>query len=147
VSISINSCLLVGAALSALAALAHVAIVIGGSSWYRFFGAGEKFAIAAEQGKLFPAFVTLGIALVLLVWSLVAISGSGALPSFPFLKIALCLITGIYLLRGFGGFVILLTPIFSKLKLTSTFIVVSSLICLVYGVVHLVGLMQVWDKI
>jgi hypothetical protein len=147
VSNSINSFLLVGAALSALAALAHVAIVLGGSSWYRFFGAGEKFAIAAEQGKLYPAFVTLGIALVLLVWSMVAISGSGALPPFPLLKIALCLITGIYLLRGFGGLVILFTPIFSKLKLTSVFLVVSSLICLLYGAVHLVGLLQVWDKI
>jgi hypothetical protein len=147
VSIRMNSFLLVGAVLSAIAALAHVAIVIGGPSWYRFFGAGEKFAIAAEQGKLSPALVTLGIALVLLVWSMVAISGSGALPPFPLLKIALCLITGIYLLRGFLGLVILFTPIFSKLKLTATFIVVSSLICLVYGVVHLVGLLQVWDKI
>jgi hypothetical protein len=142
-----NSFLLVGAVLSAMAALVHVAIVIGGPSWYRFFGAGEKFATAAEQGKLLPAVVTLGISLVLLSWSLFAISGSGALPAFPFLKIALCLITGIYLLRGIGGFVLLATPAFSKQKLTSTFLVVSSLICLGYGVVHLVGLVQVWDKI
>jgi hypothetical protein len=142
-----NSFLLIGAVLSAVAALAHVGIVIGGPSWYRFFGAGEKFAMAAEQGKLLPAVVTLGIAFVLLTWSLFAISGSGALPSFPFLKVTLCLITGVYLLRGFGGFVILLTPIFSKQKLTSTFLIVSSLICLIYGVVHLVGLVQVWEKI
>jgi hypothetical protein len=147
VSIRMNSFLLVGAVLSAMAALVHVAIVIGGPSWYRFFGAGEKFATAAEQGKLLPAVVTLGISLVLLSWSLFAISGSGALPAFPFLKIALCLITGIYLLRGIGGFVLLATPAFSKQKLTSTFLVVSSLICLGYGVVHLVGLVQVWDKI
>jgi hypothetical protein len=142
-----NSFLLVGAVLSAIAALVHVAIVVGGPSWYRFFGAGEKFAVAAEQGKLLPAVVTLGISLVLLSWSFFAISGSGALPAFPFLKIALCLITGIYLLRGIGGFVLLVTPAFSKQKLTSTFLVVSSLICLGYGVVHLVGLAQVWDKI
>jgi hypothetical protein len=142
-----NSFLLVGSVLSAIAALAHVAIVIGGPSWYRFFGAGEKFAVAAEQGKLLPAFVTLGIALVLLSWSMYAISGSGALPPFPFLKAALCLITGIYLFRGIAGFAILVTPAFSKQHLTSAFLVVSSLICLVYGGVHLVGLVQVWDKI
>jgi hypothetical protein len=142
-----NSFLLIGAVLSAMAALVHVAIVVGGPSWYRFFGAGEKFAVAAEQGKLLPAIVTLGIAVVLLSWSLFAISGSGALPAFPFLKIALCLITGIYLMRGIGGFVLLVTPAFLKQKLTSTFLVVSSLICLGYGVVHLVGLVQVWDKI
>jgi hypothetical protein len=142
-----NSFLLVGAVLSAMAALIHVAIVVGGPTWYRFFGAGEKFAVAAEQGKLLPALVTLGIALVLLSWSFFAISGSGALPAFPFLKIVLCLITGIYLLRGIAGFVLLITPAFSKQKLTSTFLVVSSLICFVYGVVHLVGLVQVWDRI
>jgi hypothetical protein len=144
---SINSFLLVGAALSATASLAHVGIVIGGPTWYRFFGAGEKFAKAAEQGRLFPALITLGIAVVLLAWSLIAISGSGALPAFPLLKLALCFITAVYLLRGLGGFVLLVTPAFSKQKLTSTFLVVSSLICLLYGVVHLVGLVQVWNSI
>jgi hypothetical protein len=61
--------------------------------------------------------------------------------------VTLCLITAIYLLRGFAGFVLLITPSFSKQKLTSTFLVVSSVICLVYEAVHLVGLVQVWDKI
>ena len=103
--------------------------------------------MAAEQGRLFPALVTLGIAFVLVSWSMFAISGSGALPAFPFRKIALCLITGIYLLRGIGGFVLLVSPAFSKQKLTSTFLVVSSLICLAYGLVHLVGVVQVWDRI
>jgi putative oxidoreductase len=91
--------------------------------------------------------ITLGIALVLLLWSLIAISGSGALPMFPFLKLSLCLITAIYLLRGVAGFLMLVTPVFSRQKLTSTFLIISSLICLVYGVVHLVGLVQVWDRI
>jgi hypothetical protein len=147
VLIRMNSFLLIGAALSAVAALVHVAIVIGGPSWYRFFGAGEKFAVAAEQGKLLPAIITLGIALVLFSWSMYAISASGALPPFPFLKVALCLITGIYLFRGILGFVVLVTPAFSRQKLTSAFLVVSSLICFAYGMVHLVGLVQVWDKI
>jgi hypothetical protein len=142
-----NGFLLVGALLSAIAALLHVAIVIGGSSWYRFFGAGEKFARAAEPGSLFPALTTLGIALVLLAWSLFAISGSGALPAFPLLKIVLCLITAAYLLRGVEGFVLLISPVFSKQKLSSTFLIVSSLICLLYGLVHLVGLVQVWHRI
>jgi hypothetical protein len=144
---SINNFLLIGAALSALAALAHVAIVIGGPPWYRFFGAGEKFAQGAEQGKLFPTLITLGIALILLCWSLFAISGSGALPAFPFLKLALCFITSIYALRGLAGFVLLLTPAFAKQRLSSNFLVISSLICLLYGIVHLVGLVQVWNRI
>jgi len=38
--------------LSLLASLAHLAIIVGGPSWYRFFGAGEQLATMAEQGLL-----------------------------------------------------------------------------------------------
>jgi len=43
---SYNLWLIVAAALSGLAALLHVAIVFGGGPWYRFFGAGERMALA-----------------------------------------------------------------------------------------------------
>jgi hypothetical protein len=142
-----NSFLLVGAVLSALAAMLHVCIAIGGPSWYRFFGAGEKMAAAAHKGKVYPTLITLGIAVVLLAWSLYAISGSGALPKFPLLKLALCLITVTYIGRGIAGFMLLFSSSFLRLSYTSTFIVVSSAICLGFGFVHLIGLVQVWDSI
>ena len=34
--------LVVGAGLSIVAALLHVACIFGGPSWYRFFGAGDR---------------------------------------------------------------------------------------------------------
>lgn len=48
-----NTWLIVGAVLSGVAALLHVAIVFGGASWYRFFGAGERMASAAAAGRLY----------------------------------------------------------------------------------------------
>ena len=36
-----NPWLVAGGILSALAALLHLAVIVGGPVWYRFFGAGE----------------------------------------------------------------------------------------------------------
>jgi hypothetical protein len=141
--LDINSALTLGALLSALAAVAHIGIIIGGAAWYRFFGAGEQFAVATEQGKIYPAVVTFGIAAVLATWSAYALSGAGWLVGMPFLKTVLCLITGLYLLRGVSGFAMLAV----KSPYTKQFIVVSSSICLGFGVVHALGLWQIWGKL
>jgi hypothetical protein len=139
----INLSLTFGAILSALAAAAHICVIIGGAPLYRFFGAGEQFALASEKGKIYPALVTFGIAVVLAAWAAYALSGAGWLTGLPFLKATLCVITGVYLLRGMGGFAMLAV----KSPYSNSFIVVSSLICLGFGLVHLQGLLQVWDKL
>jgi hypothetical protein len=138
-----NLLLTLGALLSALAAAAHIGIIIGGAAWYRFFGAGEQFAVASEQGKIYPAVVTFGITAVLATWAAYALSGAGWLPVLPFLKLALCVITGVYLLRGVGGFALLAM----KSPYSKRFIVVSSSICLGFGLMHLLGVMQVWGRL
>lgn len=138
-----NSPWLVGAAfLSGIAALLHVIIVLGGAPWYRFFGAGEDFAVAAESGRAYPALVTLGIALVLALWAAYALSGAGWLPRLPFLLGCLTAITAIYLLRGLA----IVPLLFVARELATPFMVWSSLICLGYGIVHLAGLLEVWDR-
>ncbi len=138
-----NVFLLVGGMLSAIAAVLHVGIILGGAPWYRFFGAGEGMARAAEAGRLYPAIVTTWIALVLAAWSAYALSGAGLLQRLPLLRPALALITLVYLLRGLA-----ILPLVSLARANSTpFLVWSSLICLVYGLVHAIGLMQVWKTI
>jgi hypothetical protein len=135
-----NIFLLIGGGLSAIAAVLHIGIILGGPSWYRFFGAGESMAAAAQAGRSYPAIVTFCIALVLAAWSAYAFSGAGLLARLPFLKLALALITIVYLLRGLA-----IVPLISIAKVSPTpFLVWSSLICLVYGLVHVIGLMQVW---
>jgi hypothetical protein len=135
----INLFLFIGAVLSALAGVLHVAIVMKGAPWYRFFGAGEAFAMAAEQGKWWPHVVTLGIASVLFVWAAYALSGAGVLMPLPFTAPALLLITAVYLLRGLAALPLWL---FAKSKVTA-FVAWSSAICLVFGIVHAIGLAQV----
>lgn len=144
-SLSLNPWLLVGAALSAIAALLHLAIIIGGGGWYRFFGAGEAMARMAEAGRSYPAVLTSGIALLLLLWSLYALAGAGWLgaASLPWVKAALTLITAIYLLRGLALLPLwLLTP-----DQLTPFWIWSSLTCSGFGLVHLVGLSQVWGRL
>lgn len=139
----INKALLVGATLSALAALLHVAIIFGGAPWYRFFGAGERMARAAEAGHLRPTLITTGIASILALWSLYALSGAGLIAPLPLLRSGLCLITGIYLLRGLA-----ILPLLTVARSRSTpFLIWSSLVCLGFGLVHLLGLAQRWNSL
>ena len=137
---TVNIPLTVGALLSAVAALLHLGIIAGGPAWYRFFGAGERYARAAEEGRWFPTIVTLGIATVLFAWSMYALAGAGVIAGLPFLKAALVTITAVYLVRGVA-FAPLVRARGGRL---TPFVVWSSLICFGYGVVHLVGLMQRW---
>ncbi len=142
-----NTWLLVAGFLTVAAALAHVAIIIGGPDWYRFFGADEQMAQMAEQGSAYPAIVTAGIAAVLGIWSLYAVSGAGAIPRLPLLKTALILIAAVFLLRGLLGLPVVLffdSPYFQELGQSLTFMVISSAICLAYGICSAVGTWQLF---
>jgi hypothetical protein len=129
-----------GALLSAIAALLHLGIIAGGPAWYRFFGAGERFARAAAQGRWYPTIVTLGIALMLFTWSAYALAGTGVVEGLPFVKAALVAITAVYLVRG----VAFAPLVLAKGGTVTPFVVWSSLICFGFGVVHLLGLVQRW---
>lgn len=142
-SASYTNWLAVGAAMSTVAAVLHLAIIIGGGPWYRFFGAGERMARAAEAGRRYPALVTLGIAAMLFIWSAYALSGAGLVMPLPFLKCALIAIATVYTLRGL---VIVPLMLVAVDKMTS-FAVWSSLICLTFGLVHVVGLTLLWPHL
>lgn len=135
--------LIAGAMLSALAALLHLGCILFGASWYRFFGAGERMAQMAIAGSWYPTIVTLIIAAILATWSLYALSGAGVIPRLPLLRLALCAITAVYLLRG-----IAVLPIIAFYPDKGTlFWWWSSGICLSIGLVHLAGLAQVWTRL
>lgn len=135
--------LVTGAALSALAALAHLGIIVGGPEWYRFFGAGEAFAQLDAQGSLYPDTVTFGIASVLAVWAAYALSGAGVIRRLPLLRSALSIITAVYLLRGLG----VLPLAVMRPESANAFAWWSSAICMGYGWVHLVGLRRAWPRL
>jgi hypothetical protein len=138
-----NKWLILGGTLSALAALLHVAVIAGGPSWYRFVGAGEAMARAAEQGSWTPALITLAIAALLMVWALYAFSGAGIIRRLPLLRTALVLISAVYLLRAFA----LLPVLILRPDLVDTFAVVSSLVVLAYGLAYLIGTWIEWPAL
>lgn len=138
-----NHFLMVGAALSALAALVHLGCIVFGASWYRFFGAGEGMARLAEAGHWYPVVVASAIAALLFTWSAYALSGAGVIRRLPLLKPGLCVISVIYLGRGVGFAAIM--PMFPGNSMT--FWLVSSSICLTIGMVHLAGLQQAWARL
>ncbi|MCV2362511.1 hypothetical protein LNV23_03495 [Paucibacter sp. DJ1R-11] len=140
----LNVWLLLAASLSGVAALLHVLIVFGGAPWYRFFGAGEHMARLSEARHWWPPLLTSGIAMVLGLWALYALAASGALSlQLPWPKLALCLITAIYCLRGLA---ILPLQALAPERVTP-FLLWSSVVCLGYGIVHLIGLKQVWEHL
>lgn len=138
-----NPFLLAAGALSAIAALMHLACIVFGAPWYRFFGAGEQMVNLVLRGHWYPTVVTLGISTVLALWSLYALSGAGLLPKLPLTRIALCVITAVYLLRALA-FPALMSLIPGN---GMAFWLWSSAICLVIGSVHLIGLRQVWAQL
>lgn len=138
-----NRYLVAGATLSAAAALIHLACIAIGGPGYRFFGAGERMARMAEAGHWYPAVVATAIAALLTSWSLYALSGAGLIRRLPFLKVALCAITAVYLGRGLAFAPLM--PFFPGNS--TTFWVVSSAICLAIGLVHFAGVRQTWARL
>lgn len=135
-----NIWLITGGILSVIAALMHVAIIIGGPDWYRFFGAGEAMAQAAQAGRLMPTLVTLGIAGMLAIWAAYAFSGAGLIARLPLLRSGLVLISTIYLLRALAVIPMLLRPT----EQGNAFWLWSSAIVLIYGLCYAIGTWRAW---
>lgn len=134
-----NPSLLLAAWMSVAASLLHIIVIAGGADWYRFFGAGEQLASAAERGSIVPTVMTLGIATVLAVWAAFAFSAAGRLRRLPLTRTALTAITTVLLARGVLGFTPLFLPIPSR-----AFLIWSSVICLVMCLCFAFGTARAW---
>ena len=138
-----NPWLIAAGALSAAAALLHLAIIAGGPDWYRFFGAGERMARMAERGLLRPTLIALAIAAVLAIWAAYAFAGAGLIRRLPLMRTALVSITCIYLMRG-----LVLGPLFLfRPEMVNAFALWSSLIVLAYGVAYALGTWRAWPAL
>jgi hypothetical protein len=134
-----NPWLVAGGWMSLAASALHIGCILGGPDWYRFFGAGEAMAQAAERGEAFPALVTFAIAVLLALWAAYAFAGAGLIRRLPLMRTALVAITAIYLLRGAA-----LIPALTVPAMGGAFNIWSSVIVLAYGLVHLVGTWRAW---
>jgi len=94
----------------------------------------------SEEGSSYPMIITFIIAAVLFLWALYAFSGAKVIRRLPFLKPALVLITAIYLVRGLG----VIPAYFVQPELIDNFMIWSSVVCSVYGILHFIGTFQSW---
>ena len=130
--------------LSLAGSLVHVATIFGGPDWYRFFGAGEPIARAAERGSWVPAALTSVIAAVLGIWAAYAFAAAGLMRRLPLMRTALVIISAIYLARGL---MVLAPSTFNRPDLSPAFMLWSSLIVLVFGVTYAVGTWLAWPRL
>lgn len=138
-----NVWLLAGGILSAAAAVAHLACIVGGPAWYRTFGAGRRMVRMVQQGSATPTIVTLCIAAMLAGWSAYALSGAGLLVRLPLLRPVLIGITAAYLLRATA-----LPLLFRLMPDRSTaFLIWSSAIVSGFGLIHAIGLAIGWREL
>jgi threonine/homoserine/homoserine lactone efflux protein len=103
----------------------------------------------AARGSPYPAAVTAGIAAVLAVWMLYALSGAGVIRRLPLLRTALVLIAAVYLGRGLLGIPLVLLgddPYANQLKAKMTFMVVTSVVCIGLGLCYAAGAAHVWRR-
>jgi hypothetical protein len=135
-----NPFLVTGAVLTGVAALLHFACIFIGAPAFRFLGAGEALASMAERGHWYPNLAAFVIGTALSLCSVYALSAARLLPRLPLARMLLCLATGVFLLRAIAF--PWLKPAFPDNS--DTFWLVTSGICLTIGLLHLVGLRQVW---
>ncbi len=141
--------LIIAGTLTAIAAFMHLAIIVGGGDWYRFFGAGEQMAQMAEQGSLYPATLTFVIACVLATWSAYAFSAANVIRKLPFTNVILLLISLIFLSRGLLAIPVVMyadSPYMAELANNMTFMLLSSLICLVIGSLYANGTYRLFKQ-
>ncbi len=138
-----NQWLKLGGILSFVVALLHVLIIFIGAPAYRYFGAGEDMAAAAESGSAFPAMLTLLLVIIFAIWGFYGLSGAGVIRRLPLLKIALILIGAVYTLRGVAVFQQLFQIATSSAEVAPREIVFS-LVSLMIGLAYLIGTLTNW---
>lgn len=132
--------------------LIHLSMIIGGPSWYRFFGAPESIVQMAGAGSLYPAFVCIFIACVLFTWSLYAFSGAGFIARLPLLRVMLIAISVALIIRGISFIpLMLISPeIFQSItncQNVNAFLIITSAICLMVGLAYAVGIKKSWSDL
>ena len=140
-----NRLLVSAAVLSFLIAALHLVIVFVGAEGYRYFGAGEEMAQADAAGSWGPAIITSIITIFFAVFGLYALAGANVIRKLPFLKIALVIISIIFVLRGAGiiadAYMMSVDPSYPARML------LFSLVALVTGLCFLIGTRKNWRSL
>jgi len=123
-------------------ALFHVVCLIGGADWLIFAGAPVEFTESYRAGAIEPIFWTLGIAFMLLIWGVYALSGADRIRRLPLLKTGLVVIGGLMTIRGLLGVALLFFTKWPWHSAMGVFHAVASVMILSVGLFYIMGLYQ-----
>ncbi len=137
-----NTFLILAAMLSATAAMLHLACIYFGAPLFRFLGTEEMAKMVEAGNDRQPILVCIVLGLIFFIWAAYALSGAGVIRKLPLLRTVLCGVTFAYLARG------LAFPLISSHfpENSMTFWYISSSIVLTIGIIHLMGLKQIWNQ-
>ena len=126
----------------AFAAL-HIGIIVVGGPGYRYFGAGDAMARAAEAGSPKPAIITGLLTLMFALWGVLAFSAAGIWRPQAMAKYLVAVIATLYVLRG-----ALAAPqtwwMYQHPEQVPLRFVMFSLVALGLGIIGLWGVSLVW---
>ncbi|WP_018277479.1 hypothetical protein WKI13_01220 [Teredinibacter turnerae] len=139
---------LLPAALNGAVVVLHLAIILGGAAWYRFFGLADELVLWLEQGSWLPHFLLLGLASTFAVWMCFALSAAGIMRRFWMLRPVLTMVTLLYLVRGLAGLAAPLFYLHPAMAVEGiSYWIWSSLVCVAAGLVHLNALVDTWGAL
>ena len=131
---------------SAVLAVLHVVVIIAGPPAYRFVGAPDEFATLAEAGSRAPDVLTAGFAVIFALWSVYAFGGARLMRRPPLVRLGLVLIAAVYVLRGLSAIPEAILLLRTPYAFPPRFLVFS-LISLVIGLFHALGVRQAWRRL
>jgi hypothetical protein len=140
--------------LDVFAAVLHLICIAVGAEAYRLLGAGPGMVRMVAAGHWYPAVVTSGIAVGLLLFAAYAFGGARLLSPPPLLRAGLIAISAIFLLRATLIIPALVAAHGGAARFhvggaggSISFWVWSSLVCLAFGLVHLAGTIASWTRL
>ncbi len=126
--------LVTGGSISAVSAIWHLLMILGGPSWYAFARAPEYVVESAKEGTFVAPVGAIAIALLMFICTAYSLSGAGLIRKIPLLKSALVIISLLCLARG-----LYISPIFFRLQIMGTWHIVASSVWFFVGLCYLAG--------
>jgi len=121
-------------------AVGHLIGLIWAEQMFEVTGIGKEMAELGQVHLSLPYLLTIFVAVVFFIFGLYGLSADNKFIKLPFLKTAIFLIAGIYLLRGVGEFV--LDNIEGTNSITET---IYSFFALTIGFLFLIGGLKKWQ--
>jgi len=133
--------LLLGALISACAAIWHLLCIIGGPSWFEFARAPKELVESAKQGTWLAPVGAIFIAVLMFTCSLYALSATRIIKKLPLIKTALVVISSLCLVRG-----LIVVPYLMKFGF-DMWEFIAAIVWFFVGLCYLIGAIEMFKNI